>query len=87
MPVEVFRQKHEILEELVILSNSQKDDTILYYAIKAQERFVASLRKRIQQLSGCLNFNKDPQAYLKDTRDFIVRSYPSLDPQPKPSDQ
>ncbi|CAK66936.1 unnamed protein product (macronuclear) [Paramecium tetraurelia] len=79
-PIEVFRSRQEIIEEVLILCNSQKDENIIYYSLIALQKFITNLTTRFSKNQSEQNYNKNQEAYVKDNRDHIVYSYPTLDP-------
>ncbi|CAD8120134.1 unnamed protein product [Paramecium sonneborni] len=79
-PIEVFRSRQEIIEEVLLLSNSQKEDNIIYYSLIALQKFIRNLTIRFNKNQSEQNYNRNHEVYIKDNRDHIVYSYPTLDP-------
>lgn len=82
-PIECFRQKHEIIEELTNISKTKQDDFDLqYYSLWCQIRFVRSVKETVKNLrkQEFTNYNSTKAANncLSDESEHIRLSYPSL---------
>ncbi|KAL4500657.1 hypothetical protein ABPG72_003081 [Tetrahymena utriculariae] len=91
-PVEIFRRKNEIIQELVFIQLRATSQLFVYHSIQNQIAIIKKIVKTFKQVdSGVyqdLNISKAAQMHLKDEKTHIKYCYPSLKkPSFNPEDQ
>ena len=81
-PVEIFRSKNEIIQELIIISKKQ-DNEIPYYTLQCLRTIIKRIGATLTSVGRVhyknVNTTAATNSFLKEDREFIKHSYPCLD--------